>query len=168
MQRNNQMTASLQKSARSAVIAFAAVLTLGGCTPQMPETHRDELVGTWTYSEAASTVGTSVPEAKIQLNADKTASVSDFPVYALTEDELDESPLSSNGTWTFQPEIVDAPSKYEKQSGIELLLDQPASHGGIKVARGLAIEKDNGQIRLVIYIQYPDMLDKNYVLTKKS
>ncbi|PRB38496.1 hypothetical protein CQ020_20730 [Arthrobacter sp. MYb23] len=161
------MTLPLRKRSRPAVMACMAVLVLAGCTPTMPEVQRGELVGTWIYSAAASTVRADVSEAEIQLNEDNTATVSDFPLSQFNDDELAESPFTSTGTWEFQPKLRDV-TKFENQSGIELVLNQPDSPNGFKVARRLAIEKKEGEVKLVIYIGYPDLPNKSYALTKSG
>jgi|GEM_PF-3772557 len=159
------MTLPLPKRWRPAAMAWMAVLVLAGCTPTMPEVQRGELIGTWIYSAAASTTGADVPEAKIQLNEDNTTTVSDFPINQFSTEDLKVSPITSGGTWEFQPKLRDA-TKFENQPGIELVLNQPDSPGGFGWARRLAIEKKDGEVKLFIYIGYPDAQNHSYVLTR--
>ncbi|ASN19860.1 hypothetical protein [Arthrobacter sp. YN] len=162
------MTQLLQKHWQPAAMASIAILALAGCySPRMPEVERGEVVGTWIYSAAASTVNGDVPQAEIQLNEDNTATVSDFPLSQLSDETLAESPFTSVGTWEFQPLLRD-PTKFENQPGVELVLKQPDSPSGFDVARRLAIEKKDGEVKLAIYIGYPDLPNKSYVLTKKQ
>ena len=132
----------------------------------MEEAHRDEVVGIWTYSADESNVGVPVPEAVVQLNDDNTVTVTNFPRSHLSEKLLSETTVTSAGTWEFQKEYTDL-HKYENQSAVSLVLDQPGAPAGQKIARRLAIEKRDGKLKLAIYLQYPDLLDNTYALSKK-
>lgn len=160
------MTVISRRSKTLLVLAVVAIASLSGCTPPMEETHRDDVVGTWTYSADESNVGVPVPEAVIQLNDDNTVTVRNFPRSHLSEKLLSEATLDSSGTWEFQEKYNDK-HKYENQSAVSLVLDQPGAPAGPKIARRLAIEKKDGKLKLAIYLQYPDLLDNTYALSKK-
>ncbi|WP_405476632.1 hypothetical protein [Paenarthrobacter ilicis] len=151
-------------------MALATFLAAGlsGCQHTMPEVHRDELLGTWVYSASDSTVGDSVPRVEITLNEDNTASVVDFPIRQLRVEELSDEVVSGEGSWEFQQVVENIPTIYDDQPGIRLVVPQPSSPVGDKAARYFAIEKSASQVRLVLYMQYPDVLGKNYVLIRKS
>ncbi|MDR6436872.1 hypothetical protein J2790_002015 [Paenarthrobacter nicotinovorans] len=168
MDGDEKMPLLLQEHWHPTAMACIALLALVGCSsPRMPEVERAEVVGTWTYSASASTVNGDVPQAEIQLNDDNTATVSDFPISQLSDETLAASPFTSVGVWEFQS-LAPEPIKFENQPGIELVLKQTDSRNGFDVARRLAIEKKDGEVKLAIYIGYPDLPNKSYVLTKKE
>lgn len=147
--------------------ACASIFVLSGCSTQMPEAHRDDVIGTWSHSTAESTVWG--PDAEIELHSDNSVVVKDFPLDALSESDLYHVPISGAGTWEFIPQLPAGEAMYEDQSGIEVVLPSPGSTGGTKVLRRLVIEKkDDIRLRLVIYVGFPHLLDKNYVLTKRQ
>ncbi len=150
-------------------MAFVTLLAAGlaGCRQPLTEVRRDELVGTWAYSASESTVGDSAPKVEVTLNDDNTASVADFPVRQLRADELNDELVTSEGHWEFQKRLKNIPTKWDDQPGIRIVVPIPSSLVGAKAARYFAIEKIGTTVRLVIYMEYPDVLGKNYVLTRK-
>lgn len=163
----------MRRSTRPGVLGLAlaaslCLLTVTGCT-QMSETRRDEVVGTWSYSAKDSTVGTQVPSTTIELHSDDTVTVVDYPGDQLTEADFAKAPVSVDGTWKFLSKLPEGFGRYENQAGVQLDLPVIGSSNGTHELRLLVIErKNNDAPRLVIYVGHPDIVGKDFVLTKAS
>lgn len=150
---------------RRASLMWAALLTLTACT-HMPEVHEHEVVGAWSFSAAESGKGMPGPKAEIELHADHTLAVKDFPLQTGLRETLTERVATTQGSWEFVPRLGDeGHPMYDAQSGVELKLTQL----GPKVTRIISVEKgDDGTVRLVIYVGFPDVAEDKYVLTKNE
>ncbi|MET4622973.1 hypothetical protein ABIE18_004453 [Arthrobacter sp. 2762] len=151
-----------------AAAIFASVLLLSGCG-QRPEVGRDELIGTWVYSAGESSVGKDVPAATLELHADHTLLVKDFPLDSISEEHLRTSAISSSGTWEFTPRLDKSEARYENQSGVIVRITDLRKTDPTKVRRDLLVEKDSGgAVRITIYPGGVDNLDRKYVLSKQT
>lgn len=159
---------SVLTKVRRASLVCAALLALTACT-HMPEVKEHEVVGTWTFSAAESGKGMPGPKAEVELHADHTLVIKDFPLHTGLRRILSEQPVASEGSWEFLQKLEDGHPMYDKQSGIDLLFTNPDSPPGVKTRRTIPIEKDNdGTVRLVMYVGFPDIAEDKYVLTKKE
>lgn len=156
---------SLLTRARRASLVCTALLALTACS-HMPEVQEHEVVGTWTFSAAESGKDMPGPKAEVDLRADHTLSIKDFPLQTGLRELLSEQAETSEGSWEFIPRLEDdGHPKYDKQSGVELKLTPL----GPKVVRIISTEKDDdGTVRLVIYVGFPDVAEDKYVLTKNE
>ncbi|MFJ6537235.1 hypothetical protein ACIQH5_13510 [Paenarthrobacter sp. NPDC091711] len=135
----------------------------------MQETQRDELIGIWSYSADESTVGSSVLAATVELRAEGTVRVEDFPASQLTPGDFAKDPMSDTGTWEFLPELPEGEARYENQSGVQLRIPAPGSPAGTKQLVRFVIERyANEAPVLLFYVGFPDILDEHYVLTKQN
>jgi hypothetical protein len=151
-----------------AAAIVASALLLSDCGHR-PEVGREELIGTWVYSAGESSVGKDVPAATLELNADNTLVVKDFPLDSLSEEYLRTSAISSSGIWEFAPRLDKSEARYENQSGVIVRVTDPGKTDLTKVRRDLLVEKDNdGAVRITIYPGGVDNLDRKYVLSKQS
>ena len=148
-----------------ASLVCAALLAFTACT-HMPEVNEHEVVGAWSFSAAESGKGMPGPKAEIELHADHTLAVKEFPLRSGFRETLSERAATTQGSWEFVPRLGDeGHPMYDTQSGVELKFTQL----GPKVNRIISTEKDDdGTVRLVIYVGFPDVAEDKYVLTKNE
>lgn len=153
---------------RRALFMCTPLLVLTACT-HMPEVNEHEVVGTWTYSATESAEGMPGPKAEIELHADHTLVIKDFPLHSGLREHLSEQPVTSEGSWEFVQKLDHGHPMYDKQSGVDLTFTNPESPPGVKTGRIMPVEKDDdGTVRLVIYVGFPDIAEDKYVLTKNE
>ncbi|WP_159736792.1 hypothetical protein [Arthrobacter sp. 9V] len=150
------------------VLVAMSLFVLTGCT-RMQETQRDDLIGIWSYSADESTVGSSVLAATVDLRAEGTVRVENFPAAQMTKKDFAKDPISDTGTWEFLAELPEGWARYKNQSGVELKIASPRSVAGTKQLVRLVIERyaDEAPV-LLFYVGFPDILDEHYVLTKQN
>lgn len=164
--RNHRPWKDVVKAAGAFTVAIL-LMTMAGCA-KMPEAKRDDVIGTWSYSASESTQGMWGPPAEIELHTDNSLVITDFPLDSLSRSDLYKLPVTSSGTWGFIPRLSEGEQEFEDQSGVEILVPSPGSNG-TRTLRNLAVEKlKNGTVQLVLYINFPDIVDDNYVLTKSQ
>ncbi|MET3367386.1 UNVERIFIED_CONTAM: hypothetical protein ABIE34_000607 [Jeotgalibacillus campisalis] len=153
---------------RRALLMCTPLLVFTACT-HMPEVKEHEVVGTWTFSADESAKGMPGPAAEVELRADHTLAIKDFPLDSGYREMLSERPVTSEGSWEFLQNLEDGHPKYDKQSGVDLTFTNPDSQPGVKTGRILPVEKDDdGTVRLVIYVGFPDIAEDKYILTKND
>ena len=153
---------------RQTSLVCAALLALSACS-HMPEVQEHEVVGAWTFSAAESGKGMPGPKAEVELRADHVLVIKDFPLDSGFREMLSERPVTSEGTWEFIPQLEDGHPKYDKQSGMSLTFTNPDSPPGVKTRRIVPVEKDDdGTVRLVMFVGFPDIAEDKYVLTKND
>lgn len=159
---------SVLTKVRRASLVCAALMALTACS-HMPEVQEHEVVGSWSFSSTESGKDMPGPQAEVELRADHTLVIKDFPLDSGSRKMLSEQPVTSEGSWEFIPQLEHGHPMYDKQSGIDLLFTNPDSPPGVETLRTIPIEKDNdGTVRLVMYVGFPDIAEDKYVLTKKE
>ncbi len=77
--------------------------------------------------------------------------------------------MSASGTWEFESKLPDEWARYENQAGVLIRIPSPHSVAGTNQRVRLVVERRPREApRMLFYVGFPDVLDRNYVLTKQS